>query len=220
MSLGDSAAAVSPAEDRVARRAGDRNPDAVELYKVIYDESVRLLSDQLQELAAFRTRTVQYLALIGTATAFLVGTGLSGGHRDDGFFVLAGIASAAFVVTLLYGMQVLTGVVHQKPWFTTKSPEELACAKKKWHTPRLNFYFSARALSTLADNPIEVGKDKYYGVAAMLKKLALDAEKYHDENERLIDILKHAYQLCILSGFFQLLLWGAVAWRYGGSHTS
>src|SRR5690349_1031373 len=84
---------------RVGREPETRYED---LYKVAYEESRRTLDDQADELNRIRDRAVQFEVFIGAATAFLVGTGLQAPHRDTTFRILAGVATAASVMMILF----------------------------------------------------------------------------------------------------------------------
>jgi hypothetical protein len=53
------------------RRKQPTNDD-LPMYKMAYDEAKRLVDDQVAELDGIRQRSVQFLAFIGTGTAFLV----------------------------------------------------------------------------------------------------------------------------------------------------
>lgn len=179
---------------------GGPHPQAGAVYKFVYDEALRLLDHQREELMTIRTRTVQYLAFIGTASAFLAGTGLKGHSRGVEFYVFAGLGSFLFIVTLLFGTQTLSGYM--------RCPvDEHAAGLARWRIPKLMFEFSPAGVSQVIDKPIEVGAPgKYYSEAAILKQLALQAEAYHDRNQ--------AAAACCRGRTYCVSLWGSSScWR-------
>lgn len=89
-------------QNRAAQTATD---ESAKLYKVAFDESVRTLEQQTSELSAIRQRLVQFLAFVGTATAFLVGTSLkpetTASPRGHWFMPLCIAGTAAMAMTLV-----------------------------------------------------------------------------------------------------------------------
>jgi hypothetical protein len=210
MAHSDGTAAMTSPGDNASGRRVTGNPDAVELYKVIYDEARRLLDDQLAELSTIRTRTVQYLAFIGTATAFLVGTSLSTGEESNVFWGLAASASLLLVAALLRGIQVLSGMFWLRP------ADDDGKKRRRFRQPEMSFHFGISKLVQQVDKPIDVKPANFHARAQLFKGLALQAEKYFFENESIVKRVKNAYLWCIGLGFLQLIIWGVVAWRYGG----
>src|SRR3954454_17779051 len=85
----------------VSRRVEDATMQRVKMYRVAYKESQRTLDDQADELTGIRTRAVQYLAFIGTATAFLVGASLKTFERDTPFYAISITATGLSVLMLV-----------------------------------------------------------------------------------------------------------------------
>ena len=91
----------------VQQPTGDFVRDNPELYQVAFDESVRALDQQSNELSAIRQRVVTYLALVVSGTAFLVGSSISrsaevAGSRDAAFFGLTTLGTVLAVLTVLF----------------------------------------------------------------------------------------------------------------------
>ncbi len=75
-----------------ARPVGDGRAS---LYRLAYEQGLRTLEDQRDELNGLRTRACSFIAFVGSATAFLVGTSVGGLQRTDTFRFLAFSATAA-----------------------------------------------------------------------------------------------------------------------------
>lgn len=182
----------------------------ITLAKIVYDEALRLLEGQRDELTNVRNRTVGYLALVATATSFLVGTGLKGAPRTAQFWVPAGVGTVLFTTTLLLGLQVLVGRVRNPP---PEGHARLLRFWSGWSTPELTLYLSPTVLSEVVSTPSRFGGQQ--GEAGLLHALARQVEKHHDTNEVVVGRLKDAYVRCVALGFLQLLVWGAIVWVHG-----
>ncbi|MCA1982973.1 hypothetical protein [Nocardioides nematodiphilus] len=176
-------------------RPNRTRPDALALYKVAYDESVRAIDDQLAELDHVRSRAMQFLAFIGTGTAFLVGTGLNDSQRDGWFYALATVGSAMSVVTLLLVGAILLGVVVHE-----KKPQEWRWAVR----------LSAQDLIRWIEPQIHAPDEVDY-----LKEVALLNDERAEANEVGLGRLRHVYLALLTSGFVQLLIWAALVWARG-----
>jgi hypothetical protein len=85
------------------------------LYRVAYDESVNALKTQSDELSGMRQRLVSFLAFVGSATAFLAGSGLTAtqstatqsGHRSVLFYGVAAVASLLMLAVITYTVNIL-----------------------------------------------------------------------------------------------------------------
>src|SRR4051812_18524824 len=127
-----------------------------EMYRVAYEEGQRTLDDQVDELNGIRTRAVAYLAFVGTATAFLVGTNLKAVDpnldffisRNLLFFLMAGIATALLTLTLLAVIRVL---VPKDGWEIRVSGEDLINDWIESDVPPPNEAHLLRALTLLYD---------------------------------------------------------------------
>ena len=77
-------------QDASTNQAGKPKGEVpVEAYRIAFEEGRRRLDEQRDELNVLRTRAVTFIAFIGTATAFLVGTGLSSTVRAKHFQTIA-----------------------------------------------------------------------------------------------------------------------------------
>ncbi|MBP2453866.1 hypothetical protein [Mycolicibacterium lutetiense] len=90
-----------------SRAAQKETDESAKLYKIAFDEAVRTLKQQSEELSAIRQRLVQFLAFAGTATAFLVGTalrpseGVAAVNRGLDFYILCGAGTITLGLTLV-----------------------------------------------------------------------------------------------------------------------
>jgi len=170
------------------------------MYRVAYEEGQRLVDDQLAELSAMRDRSVQFLAFIGSATAFLVGTSL-GRVGDVGIaygtvtLLLACVASVASLIAIYLVATML-----------------LALSKHgRFKSIQWNFRVSP---TVLIDDWIErevprPHQDDFLG------GLAEAYQKMHDDNEPGLARMRNYYTAFIVVGFFQVVLWASVAWING-----
>jgi hypothetical protein len=172
---------------------GDDEPTAgpaiarhTELYRVVYQEGQRALDDQVGELNSMRDRAVQFTAFVGAATAFLVGAGLSGPHRDVTFYVLAGTASALSALLILLLFALLTPQT-RRMWTYRLSTKSLISGWIETEVP----------LPTEAD---------FY------KKLAIVYDEMREENTRLLRVLRTWYRYLIVVGAGQVTVWAALVW--------
>lgn len=193
------------------RQRGSRGKDADEsvvgMYKVAYEEAKRVCLEQLAELDSMRQRSVQFLAFAGSATAFLVGTGLSnqpGDERSLAFFVHAGIASAASVASIIYVASILLSLVPPvgargsllRPWRLRRA---------MW-----NFQLDARVFVEEWIDP-EVGRSSE---ADFYRDLALHYGEKDGENESQLDTIRAWYLRFVIAGSTQIVLWAALVWIY------
>lgn len=157
-----------------------------DLYQIAYQESQRTLDDQQDELNHMRDRSVSFIAFVGAATAFLVGTGLTDTHRDGVFYLIASLAS---LVTL--AMIVLM-------WLLLKPSYG-----KKW-----NYRLSAKVLIAEWIEKDVPAPSK----GELVRGLAETYDEMQAENETLLTSLRTLYQMLIAAGIIQLVLWGALVW--------
>src|SRR4051794_11682018 len=94
---GTTAASSSQASPNLPAHVYDQKQG---MYKIAFDESVRALKDQVDELSGIRTRLVSFLAFIGAATAFLVGSSLTRATRDGAFYGLASLGTILLIATI------------------------------------------------------------------------------------------------------------------------
>lgn len=175
--------------------AGRPRGDSVALYRLAFEESRRTLDDQIDEVNGIRQRVSQYLAFVGTASAFLVGTGLGHGNRTGTFYAIAITGSIVSLCALSAGLRVLL------MW-------EGAVPHGKYHTWR--FRLSANKLMHWIEPDVPQPDE-----TDLLRALALRHDEMAEHNDDNLDRLRHAYAWCVGLGFVQLLVWGALAWANG-----
>jgi len=173
-------------EPEVAKRGSDTRAD---LYRVAYQEGQRALNDQQDELKGMRDRAVGFTAFVGSATAFLVGTGLHSAHRDVTFYALAGVASALSAVFILLLLALL------RPW-----------RKKKWHYRIEPKKLITGWIETEVPPPSE---------ADFFRALAETYDDMQSHNEDLLGVLRRWYRWLIVVGAAQVTVWAALAWAKG-----
>ncbi len=165
------------------------------MFRLAYEESQRALSDQLLQLDAMRQRTTQILAFIGTATAFLVGTGVTAPSRDLVFYVIAWAGTAATFATLTVGVAVLLG-------FRSWSSEP--------HLYHWNSRLSACDLLKWIDADVPPRDE-----AAFLGAVAKENDASANENERNLHAVRKWYVCFVFLAFAQLLIWTGLVWARG-----
>lgn len=160
-----------------------------ELYKIAYDLGLRTLEDQRDELNGARTRACAYMAFVGSATGFLVGTTLRGASAPAGgwFYMLAIAGTATFVFALLFMCMLLF--------------------------PRLPFNFG-QSPKFIVEQYIERDvppptKEE------LLRQLCMDWDEYIMENGRSLKPIRQNYRLLMISGGLSLILWTSAIWMFG-----
>lgn len=167
---------------RSARRRSRADCEA--LYKLAFDEGQRALADQLDELNGMRQRSVQFVAFVGAATAFLVGTGLATVDRDGVFYLLAATGSILSLSLIGLVLAVLS------PWAT-------------W-----DYRLSSKSLVEgwiECDVPPPTDSDVYRALALVLDKMRVD-------NEDVLARLRILYSTLIVTGSLQLTVWAVLTW--------
>jgi len=170
-------------------------PDREDIYDEIRDEQRRELAGQRAELDSMRTRTSQFLAFVGSASAFLAGTGLTSveqGSRDAVFFVLAGLATAGFASLAYFGIMVLLG---------------------SGGLPRVGefqFYVDSPKLLKKA----ETG-EKAPSKAAFSRYMARVYEAMVEHNDPQVSRVRRSYIIALASGAATLSLWSVLLWVRG-----
>lgn len=171
------------------------SPEKTAMYRVAYEEGKRTVDDQVAELDSMRQRSVQFLAFVGSATAFLVGSGLSAPTRGPLFLALALLASLLSIASILLVLCVLLTVV-----FRRGRPQRIA-----W-----NLRISARVLVEHWVGP-EVGaasESKY------LRDLALQYDGMAMENDPNMRVVRRRYGWFLFIGSLQVLVWASLVWAY------
>lgn len=164
------------------------------MYKLAFEEGRRKVDDQLGELVDMRNRSVQFLGLSSTASAFLIGTALKDAQRDGFFYFLAGAGTVTAIVALLQTLRVLLG------W---RRVLRLPHVRYAWR-----FRLSSRMLVDWAGSQVPPAPSEN----AYTKELALEYHEMSEQNRPQLQELRGAYTAAIACGFTQIVLWGLLVW--------
>ena len=164
------------------------------MYRVAYEEGVRAVDDQIAELDSMRQRSVQFLAFVGSATAFLVGTGLGGAARTPAFYAVAATATVLALFSLTMVAFILLSIecrhgLHRVLWNFRLEPSTLV---EKWIDPDVG----------------AASESEYY------RALALQYDKMSAENDGPLKTVRRWYWLFLLLGSTQVMLWASLVWAF------
>lgn len=173
----------------------------IRLYRESYEEGKRAVDDQMAELQSMRERSVGFIAFVGSATGFLVGTGLpSITVRTGWFFSTAAFATLISALAIVALISILLGLVvvrdgrrrriHRAVWNFRNSPETLV---RDWIEPDLG-----------AHAELDFYRD-----------LALNYETKLTENDPLLNQVRVSYVLLLTLGSLQIVAWSVVLWVFG-----
>jgi hypothetical protein len=157
----------------------------VELYEIAYDQSKLALEDQSADLNNMRTRSVQYLAFVASATAFLATAVIRSSDRHAAFYTFAWIGTALAVAVLAAEGFLLS------PWMTRL---------KRRADPQL-------LLKTWIERDVPAPSR-----AEMLREMALRQEQWERDNDHVISRVRVLYFLLVLLGAGQVAAWATLAW--------
>ncbi|WP_075013916.1 hypothetical protein [Geodermatophilus obscurus] len=160
-----------------------------DLYEITYKEATRTLDDQSAEVNNARTRAVQYLAFVGSATAFLLGTAVKDITQRDGTFYV--IATAGSSLALL-------GLVC------------IAALLNPWQTPLYKRVEPKLLLVNFIERQVPIPNK-----AEMFRELSIHFENWQSANQRRLKSVRILYFASILLGSLQLLLWATLTWLAG-----
>lgn len=165
-------------------------PGAIALYKVAYEESKRALDDQIAEIDGVRGRVAQFLAFVGTATAFLIGTGLRSPDRDPWFYGLAVLGSTlTLAVMIMLGMLFIDG--------------------KSMHW-RVGLRLSAKDLVRWIEPHIRAPDEVDF-----VRAVTIANGELAEANDVGLARLRLLYVGFLASGIAQLTIWAALVWAKG-----
>ena len=173
------------------RRTRDDRP---ELYKLAYEEGKRTVDDQLAELDSMRQRSVQFLAFVGAASAFLVGTSLKVADRPWVFYLLAVTASVFTLLTVALCISLLLAT--RRPW---------TGGEHDW-----SFRLSPRALVRWIEPDVRPPSESDF-----YRALAERYEGMAEDNTEGLAKVRSRYILFLGAAVLQLTLWLVLAWLYG-----
>lgn len=163
------------------------------LYRLAYDEGVRSIDDQKNELSSIRQRSLQYLAFVGAATGFLVAAGIKNPNRNPMYYGIAISSTTLSVVSLFLITLILLGVRIGKS------------TSNSW-----NFIVHSRAVIENLIEP-DVGS---IDEAGLLKELALSYDDQAIKNEVEIKKIRTTYIIFLICASVQLILWTWLVWAY------
>jgi hypothetical protein len=162
------------------------------MYKVAFEESVRALEDQVDELSNIRQRLVSYLAFVGAATAFLVGSSLkpqvgSSANRDAWFYALAISGTSLMVVSVVFAILLL------------------------W--PRLTKLSTTASAKMIIDLHIDRKLSPVKDEGELYRDLALYNDIAVDANDPVLKRARRFYFGAVVLGALQLCVWVALIWH-------
>lgn len=175
---------------------GGKDPtrqDQLDLYTIAYEEGKRTIDDQLSELSSMRQISVQFLAFIGAATAFLVGTSLKTVARPFEFYLIAILASVVTMASVILCILLLRA--SKKPfgkghdWDFRIAPDRLV----QWIEADVGQPSATDFVRALAG---------HYGDMVKTNNEALTA-------------IRRRYMAFLMVTVVQLILWLILAWLYG-----
>lgn len=163
------------------------NPESSKLYRIALEECRRSLSVQLEELNGLRSKAVSFVALICTATAFLVSTTVKGLEPNRGFFGLALVATLSMVWALLQTMRLLS--------------------------PSTKFSFKLNPF-VLVNDFIE-DRTSPPSESDLLRSLTENYENRIDFNQSSLEKLRKLYNQVVVFGLISLFIWTFTMWIFG-----
>jgi hypothetical protein len=161
------------------------------LYRIAYEQGLRTLEDQRDELNGARNRAGQVMALVASATAFLVGTGMAEAKRDLVFYCLAVLGTIGTAVAFIGLWNVLSP---QRKFNLAMDPQTLV---DKWIDRQV------------PGRPSE---------AELLRALAEVLQGMIDANEEHLAGrwgVRNGYLVVVTAGVLGLVAWGALIWLRG-----
>lgn len=183
------------------------------LYRIAYEQSLRALDDQVDELSGIRARAVQYTAFVGAATGFLIGVGLSAPDRNTGFYILAG--SASFV--MLVGLAALALLLVSRSLYQrtdiSRDDSSVRQAKRRVRFLARNSWQSQMSASILIDQWIEKdvpGPDE----AALLGEVARRYDRAAERNDGTLEKARRQYTVVVMAEGVALVAWAAMVWIF------
>jgi hypothetical protein len=168
-----------------AAASGDTHAEREAMFELALEAGNRTLDAQRDELSGIRTRVGAYAAIVLSATAFLVGTGLgSKANRNESFYATA-ISGTVFMAIMLVLVLLAT-------------------------LPLLTFKFIL--LPDVLVNWIE-GETPVPSRAIMVKTLAgTTLPEMIATNERSLKIIRWFYRGLLASGFITVGIWVYFTW--------
>jgi len=160
-----------------------------EVYKLAFEESIRALEDQRDELSGLRQRVVQFLAFTGSATAFLLGSSfdlLKKTPRDGLFYPLVSVGSVAAAISI-------------------------TCVVLLLRPRSTNIGITSSSLVIIASHIESVDAPTSEG--RLLRELGYFNGKSAEANDVVLTRMRLVYMLSIGCGALQLLSWTTLVWQ-------
>lgn len=203
--------------DPAPARFGKTDPAKVDLYRYAADQTLAALAAQREELSALRTRTVQLMAFLGSATAFLAGTALRGtrgvGERDAqlayrmdlAYQVPLWTAGVLAIVTIVMFASILAG----RPGSPRPGLANGLRPWRGWITSRLLWQFAVRGdvLASYADSQIPD--------ATFYRQITREGRAMELGNQACLRAVRRRYGVFLMAILGQLAAWVALALVYG-----
>lgn len=172
----------------------------IDAYKAAADVGRLAVVDQVSELDAIRTRSSTFLAFVGSATAFLVGTAVKGsdGNPSPGFVIAGLVGTVALAALLVVFTSVMIGSTR---WYWPKE-------QMLWDSRQSGRMYADWLHGDLAnaapDTPI-----------AFYRHLANQYELQFNSNRIYLTTIRNRYLALVVMGFVVLVTWGVAAWLFG-----
>lgn len=201
------------------------------MFKAAYNEGRSSVDKQYSALNATRTRSVQFMAFVGSATAFLVGSAVSGTvQRSVGFYLVLILATLISVAALVFLILILLSIVRkpvldgvedvdrdadpsvEKPEVKRggRGPEVDHRARRKWGRAEWNFLVAPKVLVNDWISPSINPSTE----ADFYRDLALHSQKQLDDNDDYMIQVDRWYHIFVILATIQIVAWVIVAWMF------
>lgn len=187
------------ASPKSAAHVPDPDNDNLATFELARQEELRLLELQRTQVDNIRTRTAQYLAFVGSASAFMAGSGLRAVDRDGWFYLAAGTATALSALSVALGCALFGNINPAK--VLKKSKRRLVWA---WGS-KGGGHALAHARSQV---PVVSASD-------LAQKLADRYQTARRLNADKLLVVQQTFVWFLVAGSVQLLAWTIVVWTRG-----
>lgn len=186
------------------------------LYKLAYDEGKRALTDQLDELNGMRTKAVQFIAFVSTATAFLAGFGLRNTDRTLWFFLIAGAASALSLMAIFYLARILSPRIRNLSPKLRRWVPKIFLPKGLPDGEQLGVSFTIEA-NVIMDDWIRGRELPRRCEWVLLEEITHSYVALVEGNKPLVDQIRRNYGRMIVLGALGVITWAGLAWLGGAA---
>lgn len=175
----------------------------VELYEDAYQEAKRSVDAQMSELDSMRARAISFVAFVGSATAFLIGSSLKAtegvGVRPEGFYFFSSVATILSALTVVALIGLLLTLV---PWIDEDK-------RRRFGLVRWNFRMSATQIMKNWVEPKSIPKSHYF------RSMALVYDRSAEKNMKPLRGMRTLFAVVLVCGSLQLVAWSALLWTFG-----